>query len=91
MTTDDEWFLIREEPYKWIENLTAKNIMDKDYLNELASNKVGSKLQVLLREDMEKYVNWGISSDTVEDMIRSHKRQVRVWSYIYQLIEQDNK
>ena len=91
MTTDDEWFLIREEPYKWVENLTAKNIMDKDYLNELASNKVGSKLQVLLREDMEKYVNWGISSETVEDMIESHKREVKVWSYIYQLIEQDNK
>jgi len=65
--------------------------MTKEELNELASNKVGAKLQVLLREDMEKYVNWGISSDTVEDMIRSHKRQVRVWSYIYQLIEQDNK
>lgn len=65
--------------------------MTKEELNELASNKVGAKLQVLLREDMEKYVNWGISSDTVEDMIRSHKRQVKVWSYIYQLIEQDNK
>ena len=91
MTTNDEWFLIREEPYKWVENLTTKNIMDKDYLNELASNKVGSKLQVLLREDMEKYVNWGISSDTVKDMIESHKREVKVWSYIFQLIEQDNK
>lgn len=87
----DEWFLIREEPYKWIKNLTAKNIMDKDYLNELASNKVGAKLQVLLREDMDKYVNWGIGSDTVKDMIESHKREVKVWSYIYQLIEQDNK
>ena len=33
--------------------------MDKKELNELASNKIGSKLQVLLREDMDKYVNWG--------------------------------
>ena len=65
--------------------------MDKKELNELASNKVGSKLQVLLREDMDKYVNWGISSETVEDMIESHKREVKIWSYIYQLIEQDNK
>ena len=65
--------------------------MDRKELNELASNKIGSKLQVLLREDMEKYVNWGISSDTVKDMIESHKREVKVWSYIYQLIEQDNK
>ena len=65
--------------------------MTKELLNELASNKIGSKLQVLLREDMEKYVNWGISSDTVRDMIESHKREVKVWSYIYQLIEQDNK
>ena len=65
--------------------------MTKEELNELASNKIGSKLQVLLREDMEKYVNWGISSDTVKDMIESHKREVKVWSYIYQLIEQDNK
>ena len=65
--------------------------MDRTELNELASNKIGSKLQVLLREDMEKYVNWGISSDTVKDMIESHRREVKVWSYIFQLIEQDNK
>lgn len=65
--------------------------MDRIELNELASNKVGAKLQVLLREDMEKYVDWGISSDTVKDMIESHKREVKVWSYIFQLIEQDNK
>jgi hypothetical protein len=65
--------------------------MTKEELNELASNKIGSKLQVLLREDMDKYVNWGISSNTVKDMIESHKREVKVWSYIYQLIEQDNK
>ena len=65
--------------------------MKREELNELASNKIGSKLQVLLREDMEKYVNWGISSDTVKDMIESHKREVKVWSYIFQLIEQDNK
>jgi hypothetical protein len=65
--------------------------MTREELNELASNKIGSKLQVLLREDMDKYVNWGISSDTVKDMIESHKREIKVWSYIYQLIEQDNK
>jgi hypothetical protein len=65
--------------------------MTREELNELASNKIGSKLQVLLREDMNKYVNWGISSDTVKDMIESHKREVKVWSYIFQLIEQDNK
>jgi hypothetical protein len=65
--------------------------MDRTELNELASNKIGSKLQVLLREDMDKYVNWGISSDTVKDMIESHKRETQVWSYIYQLIELDNK
>ena len=65
--------------------------MKREELNELASNKIGSKLQVLLREDMDKYVNWGISSDTVKDMIESHKREIKVWSYIYQLIEQDNK
>ena len=89
--TIDEWFLLREEPYKWVENLTAKNIMDKDYLNELASNKIGAKLQVLLREDMEKYLDCGINNDTVKDMIESHRREVKVWSYIFQLIEQDNK
>jgi len=65
--------------------------MTREELNELASNKIGAKLQVLLREDMDKYVNWGISSDTVKDMIESHKREVKVWSYIFQLIEQDNK
>ena len=65
--------------------------MTRQELNEAASNKIGSKLQVLLREDMDKYVNWGISSDTVKDMIASHEREVKVWSYIYQLIEQDNK
>ena len=65
--------------------------MTREELNELASNKIGSKLQCLLREDMDKYVNWGISSDTVKDMIASHKRETQVWSYIYQLIEQDNK
>ena len=65
--------------------------MTREELNELASNKIGSKLQGLLREDMDKYVNWGIGSDTVKDMIESHKREVKVWSYIYQLIEQDNK
>ena len=65
--------------------------MTREELNELASNKIGSKLQVLLREDMEKYVNWGISSDTVKDMIKAHRREVKIWSYIFQLIEQDNK
>ena len=65
--------------------------MDRIELNELASNKVGAKLQVLLREDMEKYLDWGINNDTVKDMIESHKREVKVWSYIFQLIEQDNK
>ena len=67
------------------------NVYDKDYLNDLASNKVGSKLQCLLREDMDKYSGWGISSETVKDMIASHKREVKVWSYIFQLIEKDNK
>lgn len=65
--------------------------MDRIELNELASNKVGAKLQVLLREDMEKYLDWGINSDTVKDMIESHRREVKIWSYIFQLIEQDNK
>ena len=65
--------------------------MDKKQLNELASNKVEAKMNGLLREDMNKYLNWGINSDTVKDMIESHKREVKVWSYIYQLIEQDNK
>jgi len=65
--------------------------MTREELNELASNKVGAKLQVLLREDMDKYVNWGISAETVRDMIESHKREVKLWSYIFQLIEQDNK
>ena len=65
--------------------------MIKQELNELASNKVGSKLQCLLREDTDKYDDWGISDDTIKDMIESHKREVKVWSYIYQLIEQDNK
>jgi hypothetical protein len=65
--------------------------MDRTELNKLASNKVESKIQVLLREDMEKYINWGISSDTVKDMIESHNREVKVWNYIFQLIEQDNK
>ena len=65
--------------------------MIREELNELASNKIGSKLQVLLREDMEKYVNWGISSETVQDMIKAHEREVKIWSYIFQLIEQDNK
>ena len=68
-----------------------KDYFDKDYLNDLASNKVGSKLQCLLREDMDKYSSWGISHETVKDMIASHKREVKVWSYIFQLIEQDNK
>lgn len=65
--------------------------MIREELNELASNKIGSKLQVLLREDMEKYVNWGISSETVQDMIKAHEREVKIWSYIFQLIEQDSK
>ena len=67
------------------------DIFDKDYLNDLASNKVGSKLECLLREDMAKYLDWGINSDTVDDMISSHRREVKVWSYIFQLIEKDNK
>jgi hypothetical protein len=67
------------------------DVFDKDYLNDLASNKVGSKLECLLREDMTKYLDWGINSDTVDDMIASHRREIKVWSYIFQLIEQDNK
>ena len=35
---------------------------------------------------MSKYLE-GIT----KDMIESHKREVKVWSYIFQLIEQDNK
>jgi hypothetical protein len=65
--------------------------MTKKELNELASNKVGSKLQCLLREDIDEYSSWGISPETVKDMIESHRREVKVWSYIFQLIEQDNK
>jgi hypothetical protein len=65
--------------------------MDRKELNELASNKVDAKLQVLLREDTLKYIDWGISEDTVVDMIRTHKKQIKIWSYIFQLIEQDNK
>ena len=65
--------------------------MTNEELNELASNKIGSKLQLLLREDTHDYSNWGISDDTVKDMIESHKREVKVWSYIFQLIEKDNK
>jgi hypothetical protein len=40
---------------------------------------------------MTKYLDWGINSDTVDDMIASHRREVKVWSYIFQLIEQDDK
>ena len=65
--------------------------MTKEELNELASNKVDAKLQVLLRENTLKYIDWGISEDTVVDMIRTHKKQIKIWSYIFQLIEQDNK
>jgi hypothetical protein len=65
--------------------------MDRKELNELASNKVDAKLQVLLRENTLKYIDWGISEDTVVDMIRTHKKQIKIWSYIFQLIEQDNK
>ena len=65
--------------------------MTKKELNELASNKVGSKLQCLLREDTREYASWGISAETVRDMIESHRREVKVWSYIFRLIEQDNK
>jgi hypothetical protein len=65
--------------------------MDRKELNELASNKVDAKLQVLLREDTLKYIDWGISEDTVIDMIRTHKKQIKIWSYIFQLIGQDNK
>ena len=65
--------------------------MTNEKLNELASNKIGSKLQLLLREDTHNYSNWGINNDTVKDMIESHRREVKVWSYIFQLIEQDNK
>ena len=65
--------------------------MDKKQLNELASNKVEAKMNGLLREDMNKYINWGINSDTVKDMIESHKRETQIWSYIFKLIEQDNK
>jgi hypothetical protein len=65
--------------------------MTRQELNEAASNKIGSKLECLLREDMERYVNWGISAETVRDMIESHKREVKLWSYIFQLIEQDTK
>jgi len=63
----------------------------KNYLNELASIKVESKLQCLLREDMSKYIDWGICSDTVNDMIDSHRRETQVWNYIFELIEKDNK
>ena len=65
--------------------------MTKEELNELASNKVDAKLQVLLRENTLKYIDWGISEDTVVDMIRTHKKQIKIWSYIFKLIEQDNK
>jgi len=65
--------------------------MTREELNELASNKIGSKLQLLLREDTHDYSNWGISAETVKDMIESHRREVKVWSYIFQLIEKDNK
>jgi hypothetical protein len=36
--------------------------MTNEELNELASNKIGSKLQLLLREDTHDYSNWGISA-----------------------------
>lgn len=65
--------------------------MDIKELNELASNKIGSKLQSLLREDTHEYSSWGISAETVKDMIESHAREVKIWSYIFQLIEKDNK
>lgn len=65
--------------------------MTKQELNELASNKISSQLQCLLREDLDRYDNWGISDDTIKDMVESHKKQIKIWSYIFQLIEQDNK
>lgn len=65
--------------------------MTKEELNELASNKIGSKLQCLLREDTHEYSSWGISAETVKDMIESHRREVKIYSYIFKLIEQDNK
>ena len=65
--------------------------MTKQELNELASNKISSQLQCLFREDLDRYNNWGISDDTIKDMAESHKKQIKIWSYIFQLIEQDNK
>ena len=66
------------------------DIYDKDYLNDLASNKVGSKLQCLLREDIGE-LGWKVNRDTIKAMVESHQREVKVWSYIFQLIEKDNK
>ena len=64
--------------------------MTQKELNELASDKINSKLQVLLREDMEE-LGWKVSRDTIKAMVESHQREVKIWSYIFQLIEQNNK
>jgi len=89
--TQDEWFLIREEPYNWVENLTAKNIMDRKELNELASNKIYSKYMCLVRESLDPNLFWSIDEDRAKELMVAHNREVEIYSYILGLIEKDNK
>jgi hypothetical protein len=57
--------------------------------NELALNKVRSKYECLLREDIRAWDTWGISPETIEKMISSHKTDIEVWEYILKLLENE--
>lgn len=57
--------------------------------NELALNKVRSKYECLLREDIREWDTWGVSPETIEKMKSSHKTDIEVWEYILKLLENE--
>ena len=57
--------------------------------NELALNRVRSKYECLLREDVRVWDTWGLDPETIENMISSHKTDIEVWEYILKLLENE--
>ena len=57
--------------------------------NELALNKVRSKYQCLLREDIRVWDTWGLDPETIKKMISSQKTDIEVWEYILKLLENE--
>jgi hypothetical protein len=67
---------------------------ERKELNNLASNKAFAKVTMLqiniddIKDDLKHQLYGAISKEELEDCLRCTQKELKIWRYIYNLLEQ---